>query len=81
MTSTRPRYDRRDHYAIAVPHTPAYGPPLVWLAECSLGCCIGAGWHRTEADALDDACQIIHAQEHGPAPLVGTLEHGWENPA
>ena len=81
MTSTRPRYDRRGHYAIAVLHTPAHGPSAGWRGECNLGCCIGTVWHATEADALDDACQIIHAQEHGPAPLVGTLEHGWENPA
>ena len=75
---TRPRYDRRDHYAKAVPHI---GASRRWRGECNLGCCIGTVWHATEADALDDACQIIHAQEHGPAPLVGTLEHGWENPA
>ena len=77
MTSTRPRYDRRDHFAtVELDVTSGH-----YRAACNLGCCIGAGWHRTEADALDDACHIIHDQEHGPTPLVGTLEHGWENPA
>ena len=77
MTRAIHRYDRRDHYAETQRDT-ASG---YYQARCNLGCCIGTGWHRTEADALDDACQIIHAQEHGPAPTVGTLEHGWENPA